>query len=249
MASPVPSRGVGSPPSTSRQPFVWCHTGHHWPSLLQGHTAGWCSTWCPPGPTGPFLTSSLPAGCIPQYMLVHGTLHSPLWVSQGSISPTCWGASGASAIPPRFVTLVNLLGTHCDPSSRSCNTSQDAKQERSQHWPLGFTARCWAPNRFHAAVTALWDQLFTQFSVHLTTCYFRPHFTIFSTRIIWRQCQKPCSSLCGKYPLFSAHVLGQSFHHGRFIQKAKMRLVWQDLWSDLKVQHCWKWKLTSKQKN
>lgn len=130
----------------------------------------WCSPWCPPGPTGSFLTSCLPA----EYTLQQSVfpIYTGAWGCSSPGAGLCTllfefhevpflCRNGVSAIPPRFVKSANLLRTHCAPSSRSRSASQDAKQEQSQHWPLGFTAGCWAPNRFHAAVTSLWDQLFS----------------------------------------------------------------------------------------
>lgn len=76
-----------------------------------------------------------PAECIPLYILVHGV--GPPQVQDFALSflnsMRFLCRNGVSAIPPRFVTSANLLRTRCAPSSRSCSTSQDAKQEQSQH--------------------------------------------------------------------------------------------------------------------
>ena len=53
VASPVPYRVEGSPPSTCWQYFVSCSQGHNFPSLQQGHVDDSCSTPCPPGLQGP----------------------------------------------------------------------------------------------------------------------------------------------------------------------------------------------------
>lgn len=102
--------------------------------LPQGHIAGSSSTWCPPGPPGPFLQSFFPPWPAAQPILVHGFI-SPqvqdfslldfmrlLAVYFHSLLRFVWMAarpSGVSATPPSLVSGANVLRAHSAPSSRS----------------------------------------------------------------------------------------------------------------------------------
>lgn len=48
-------------------------------SLLQGHSAASCSTWCPPGARGPFVQSCCPGSWLLAYPGVYLLLAVPCW--------------------------------------------------------------------------------------------------------------------------------------------------------------------------
>ncbi|KAK4810954.1 hypothetical protein QYF61_013362, partial [Mycteria americana] len=127
--------------------------------LQQGHIAGSCSTWCPPGPPGPFLPSCFPAGRPPACVLVHGVipplvqdLALPLVeLHEIPVSPilqlvkvpldgsmTLWRISCSS----QFGVICKWLGVHSAPSSRSLMKMSNRTGSSIDPWGIPLVTAC-----------------------------------------------------------------------------------------------------------
>ena len=170
--------GYSSSPVLSRGDHLPCPVGNASPNTdqeSQGHTAGLCSIFCPPGHPGPFLKSCFPESqplvCTDAWgqSLPCAGLHTSLsWISLGSccpISPACQGPSewqhNHLVYQPLFPVL-HILQTYsrCTPS-----IIQVTNDHVKQYWisvPLGMPLVI----GFMPLTTTVWVQKVNHFDLN-----------------------------------------------------------------------------------